>query len=188
MRLPLTRYPDFATWQPFLDEIITHPAPDAFRAAHNFRRTIEIPGFHVTSWFDIFQTSVLAAFNDIQARVGNQKLWIGPNEHYFVYQSNFWPRDPYFEWFDYWLKGEPTGIMDEPAVFYSPRAWVEDRETYTPRRLALCRALAAAGRPAAAALSAGRRQPRRRGAGRRRRSAIAMTRAGRSRPWAGATC
>jgi putative CocE/NonD family hydrolase len=130
MRLPLSHCPDFATWQPFLDEIITHPAPDAFRSAHNFRRTIEIPGFHVTTWFDIFQTSVLAAFNDIQARVGNQKLWIGPNEHYFVYQSNFWPRDPYFEWFDYWLKGEPTGIMEQPAVFYSPRAWVDDREAY----------------------------------------------------------
>src|SRR5215510_12672798 len=82
MRLPLARYPDFATWQPFLDEIITHPAPDAFRAAHNFRRTIEIPGFHVTTWFDVFQTSVLAAFSDIQSRVGNQKLWIGPNEHF----------------------------------------------------------------------------------------------------------
>jgi putative CocE/NonD family hydrolase len=132
MRLPLTRYPDFATWQPFLDEIITHPAPDAFRAAHNFRRSIGIPGFHVTTWFDIFQSSVLAAFNDIQARVGNQKLWIGPNDHYFVYHSNFWPRDPYFEWFDYWLKGEPTGIMDGPAVFYSPRVWIEDREDYTP--------------------------------------------------------
>jgi putative CocE/NonD family hydrolase len=130
LRLPLTHYPDFATWQPFLDEIITHPAPDAFRSAHNFRRTIEIPGFHVTSWFDIFQTSVLAAFNDIQSRVGNQKLWIGPNEHYFVYQNNFWPRDPYFEWFDYWLKDEPTGIMEWPAVFYSPRAWVDDREDY----------------------------------------------------------
>jgi hypothetical protein len=131
MQLPLTGYPDFSTWQPFLDEIITHPAPDAFRAAHNFRRTIEIPGFHVTSWFDIFQTSVLAAFNNIQSRIGNQKLWIGPNEHYFVYHHNFWPRDPYFAWFDYWLKGEPTGIMDEPAVYYSPRAWVDDREAYT---------------------------------------------------------
>jgi putative CocE/NonD family hydrolase len=71
MRLPLIRYPDFAIWQPFLDEIISHPAPDAFRQAHNFRRSIEIPGFHVTSWFDIFQTSILAAFSDIQGRVGN---------------------------------------------------------------------------------------------------------------------
>jgi uncharacterized protein len=132
MRLPLTGCPDFATWQPFLDEIITHPAPDAFRARHNFRRTIDIPGFHVTSWFDIFQTSVLAAFNDIQARTGTQKLWIGPNEHSFVYASNFWPRDPYFEWFGYWLKGAETALISEPAVFFSPRAWVDDRAGYVP--------------------------------------------------------
>ncbi len=132
LRLPLTGYPDFATWQPFLDEIITHPAPDAFRARHNFRRTIDIPGFHVTSWFDIFQTSVIAAFQEIQARTGTQKLWVGPNEHYYVYASNFWPRDPYFDWFGHWLKDEPSPLADEPAVFYSPRAWVEDRAAYAP--------------------------------------------------------
>src|SRR5271168_770667 len=146
--------PGLSSSQPFLDEIITHPAPDAFRAAHNFRRTIGIPGFHVTTWFDIFQTSVLAAFNEIQARTGTQKLWIGPNEHSFVYADNFWPGDPYFEWFDHWLKGEETGIMDCPAVTYSPRAWIEDRAGYVaddwlhagrwpppgtrPRRLYLC--------------------------------------------------
>jgi uncharacterized protein len=133
LHLPLSSYPDFALWQPFLDEIIGHPAPDLFRAAHNFRRTIDIPGFHVTSWFDIFQTSVVAAFSDIQARTGTQKLWIGPNEHYFVYADNFWPRDPYFEWFDHWLKGEPSEIVDAPAVFYSPRAAVTDRTDYVPR-------------------------------------------------------
>jgi putative CocE/NonD family hydrolase len=132
LRLPLARYPDFAVWQPFLDEIISHPAPDAFRAAHNFRRTIDIPGFHVTTWFDIFQTSVIAAFNDIQTRTGTQKLWIGPNEHYFVYADNFWPYDPYFAWFDHWLKGERNGIIDTPAVFYSPRAWIADRVNYQP--------------------------------------------------------
>jgi uncharacterized protein len=132
MRLPLTNYPDFAIGQPFLDEIITHPAPDGFRTAHNFRRTINIPGFHVTTWFDIFQTSVMAAFADIQSRVGNQKLWIGPNEHYFVYHNNFWRQDPYFSWFDYWLKGEKNSVMAGPAVCYSPRAWVADREDYVP--------------------------------------------------------
>jgi len=123
---------DAAAIEPILDEIITHPAPDAFRARHNFRRTIDIPGFHVTTWYDIFQTSVLAAFNDIQARTGTQRLWIGPNEHSFVYASNFWPRDPYFEWFDYWLKGAPTGITEGPAVYYSPRAWIDDRGAYVP--------------------------------------------------------
>ena len=131
--LPLAGYPDFSIWQPFLDEIITHPTPDAFRARHNFRRTIDIPGFHVTSWFDIFQTSVIAAFQEIQARTGTQKLWVGPNEHYFVYASNFWPRDPYFEWFGHWLKDEPSDLIDESAVYYSPHAWVDDRASHAPR-------------------------------------------------------
>ncbi len=75
---------------------------------------------------------MIAAFQDIQARTGTQKLWIGPNEHYFVYAENFWVRDPYFEWFDYWLKDQPSGLVDEPAVFYSPRAWAADRARYVP--------------------------------------------------------
>lgn len=130
LHLPLTGYPDFSVWQPFLDEIITHPAPDAFRARHNFPATIDIPGFHVTSWFDIFLTSVITAFQDIQARVGNQKLWIGPNAHYFVYETKFWARDPYFEWFHHWLKDQPTPIISEPPMFYSPRDWVANTERY----------------------------------------------------------
>jgi uncharacterized protein len=130
MRLPLSGYPDFSVLQPYLDEIIRHPAPDAFRARHNFRETINVPGFHVTCWFDIFLTSVLAAFAEVQARVGNQRLWIGPNNHYFVYESRFWPRDPYFEWFDHWLTGKPAAIAGEPAVFYSPRAWVDETGDY----------------------------------------------------------
>ena len=130
MRLPLLDYPDFATWQPFLNEILSHPAADAFRARHDFRRTIAIPGFHATTWYDIFQTSVIAAFIDIQARVGNQLLWIGPNHHYFIYEENFWPRDPYFEWFGHWLKDEPGAIVDAGPVYYSPRAWVDDTSSY----------------------------------------------------------
>lgn len=132
LHLPLTDYPDFSLWQPFLNELITHPAPDDFRAAHNFRRTIEIPGFHATSWYDIFLTSVMAAFREIQERTGTQKLWIGPNDHYFIYENNFWPRDPYFEWFGHYLKGVKSDLIDEPAVYFSPRAFVEDRAGYTP--------------------------------------------------------
>jgi putative CocE/NonD family hydrolase len=130
MRLPLRGYPDFSVGQPYLDEIIGHPAPDAFRARHNFRSTIAVPGFHVTTWFDIFLTSVLAAFTELQERVGQQRLWVGPNNHHFVYETQFWPRDPYFEWFDYWLKDVPTPIMTEPPVYYSPRAWVPDPDSY----------------------------------------------------------
>ena len=128
--LPMAGYPDFSIWQPFLAEIITHPAPDDFRAAHNFRQSIDIPGFHATTWYDIFLTSVLAAFNEIHARVGNQRLWIGPNGHYFIYEEHFWPRDPYFEWFGYWLKDEPAALLDEPPIYYSPRSWTGTPTSY----------------------------------------------------------
>jgi predicted acyl esterase len=128
----LTEYPDFSLSQPFLDEIITHPAPDAFSCAAQLSSYDRIPGFHVTSWFDIFQTSVIAAFQKIQARTGTQKLWAEPNEHYFVYSSNFWPRDPYFEWFGHWLKDKPSTLISDPPVDYSPRAWVDERVSYVP--------------------------------------------------------
>ena len=51
---------------------------------------------------------------------------------YFVYAENFWPRDPYFDWFGYWLKDEKTDLIATPPVFYSPRAWVDDRAGYRP--------------------------------------------------------
>ena len=130
LRLPLLDYPDFALWQPWLNEILSHPLPDEFRARHNFRNTIDVPGFHVTTWYDIFQTSVISAYMELQERVGNQRLWIGPNDHYFVYEDAFWTRDPYFEWFDHWLKGKHSAIVDELPVRYSPRAWINDRAHY----------------------------------------------------------
>lgn len=130
LRLPLRRHPAFSIVQPFLDEILAHPLPDDFRRAHDFRSRIAIPGFHATTWYDIFLTSVIAAYQDIQQRVGNQKLWIGPKHHYFIYESRFWPRDPYFEWFGHWLKGEHSTLVDEPAVHYSPRAWIDDDASY----------------------------------------------------------
>jgi uncharacterized protein len=132
MELPLAGHPDFTAWQPFLDEILMHPAADEFRDAHNFRSRINIPGFHACTWYDIFLPSVLRAFQDIQARSGNQKIWIGPNTHYFVYETNFWVRDPYFEWFGHWLKGEPSALMEEPPIFYAPCAWAENWAAYKP--------------------------------------------------------
>ncbi|MCB1744030.1 MAG: CocE/NonD family hydrolase, partial [Gammaproteobacteria bacterium] len=130
LRLPLLGHPQFSVCQPYLDEILSHPAPDEFRARHDFRHGIRAPGFHVTTWYDIFQTSVIGAFQTLQARIGNQRLWIGPNDHYFVYQDAFWPRDPYFEWFDHWLKDAHTPLVDEPPVHYASHAWISRPDHY----------------------------------------------------------
>lgn len=133
MHLPLTGYPDFSVVQPFLDEILTHPTTDDFRQGHDFVPTIEVPGFHATSWYDVFMPSVLRAYQELQARVGNQKLWIGPNAHYFIYDRRFWlDRVPYFEWFGHWLKDEPTELIEEAPVYFCTRSWVDDPDTLTP--------------------------------------------------------
>lgn len=132
MHLPLKAYPEFSQVQPYIDEIIGHPLPDEFRERHNFRKSINIPGFHATTWYDIFFPSVIAAFRDAQDRVGNQRLWIGPNSHYSIYANNFWPRDPFFEWFDYWLKEVDTKISDEPPVYFSPCSWTRNWKEYQP--------------------------------------------------------
>ena len=122
------------------------PRPTRFGASHDFRRTIEIPGFHATTWYDIFQTSVIAAFNDIQARVGNQLLWIGPNDHYFIYETNFWPRDPVFRVVRLLVEGQADRHHGPAAgALFAARVGRRTRRLRR-RRLASCRALAAAGR------------------------------------------
>ncbi len=134
--------PYFAEWQPYLNELMSHPTRDAFRDHRDFYRTVEIPVLHSGCWYDIFANTTIRAYMDLQgsdrgtAR-GNQKLFVGPGDHYSVYwnskRERFYPTtegfdpsaesDPYFEWFDYWLKGQDPAtseIMERPSVYYSP--------------------------------------------------------------------
>jgi uncharacterized protein len=126
--LPLAGDPDFSTCQPYFDEIITHPLPDDFRRAHDFRSTIDIPAFHATTWYDTFLNSVIKTYEVLQERVGNQRLWIGPGAHSAIYEDTFWPRDPFFEWFDYWLMGVESPLINEPPVYYSQHSWTGGRD------------------------------------------------------------
>ena len=187
MHLPLAGYPDFATWQPFLDEIISHPAPDEFRARHNFRR------------------------HDRHSRISRHQLvrhlpdqrhrgvpgHPGAHRHpeavdraeraLLCLCREFLAARPVFRMVRLLAEGRAAELIDEPAVFYSPRAWVDDRAGYrpddwqhaerwpppgvTPRRLYL-RGDGSLGVEA-------------RGA---RHAVTFTTRAARSRPMAGATC
>jgi hypothetical protein len=118
MYLPLVDYPVVSQFQPFWKEILSHPGQDDFRNYHDFKSKIGIPAIHVTTWYDIFLMSNLKAFTEIQIRTGNQKLFIGPGDHESMYREDFFPYDPFFLWFDYWLKAIDTGIMRKPAISY----------------------------------------------------------------------
>ena len=134
--------PYFTEWQPYLNELMSHPRKDAFRDHRDFYATVDIPVLHSGCWYDIFANSTIRAYVDLQnsnrgTAKGNQQLWVGPGDHYSVYwnskRERFYPTDggfdpgietdPYFEWFDYWLKDKDTAkseIMERPLVYYSP--------------------------------------------------------------------
>jgi putative CocE/NonD family hydrolase len=85
---------------------------------------ITIPTFHIGGWYDGYRDSLPRMLENLKAPV---KAMIGPWSH-------AWPHDPYPEpgmewrheavrWFDQWLKGVDTGIMDEPRFAVYVRRW-----------------------------------------------------------------
>jgi len=105
---------------------------------------------HSSGWYDFYTEGAIEMFRACQqdggagAR-GNQKLLIGPWGHGvaqeeepneplqlpggLAYPPNCkldWENDVWLPWFDYWLKGEKTGVMDGPAVRYYLMGDVDD--------------------------------------------------------------
>jgi predicted acyl esterase len=90
---------------------------------------IRIPIYNVGGWYDIFNSGNVHNFEWLQnhgatgAR-GNQKLYMGPFGHGPLSGDLAYPgadnmmanADQEFRWWDYWLKGIGTGVMDEPPV------------------------------------------------------------------------
>jgi hypothetical protein len=85
---------------------------------------IRIPTFHIGGWYDGYRDSLPRMLENLEAPV---KAMIGPWSH-------AWPHEPYprpgmewrheaVRWFDQWLKGRDTGIMDEPRFAVYVRQW-----------------------------------------------------------------
>ena len=86
--------------------------------------SIKIPTFVIGGWYDGYRDSVPRMLQKLEAPV---KGIVGPWAH-------AWPHQPYpkpgiewrheaVRWFDYWLKGNNTGIMDEPKLAVYVRKW-----------------------------------------------------------------
>ena len=86
--------------------------------------SIHVPTFVIGGWYDGYRDSVPRMLEKLDAPV---KGMVGPWAH-------TWPNLPYPEpgmewrreavrWFDYWLKGDDTGIMDEPGFAVYVREW-----------------------------------------------------------------
>jgi len=113
MHLPLMDFhPSYSTLQPYAKEVLSHPNEDEWRDHFKVYDTVNVPTLLVTGWYDFFVKCQVDAFVALQNRGVPVKLVVGPGTHGTP------PPYPYFEWFDYWLKGIDTGIMDEPPVSY----------------------------------------------------------------------
>ncbi|MBW1902495.1 MAG: CocE/NonD family hydrolase [Deltaproteobacteria bacterium] len=86
--------------------------------------SIRIPTFVIGGWYDGYRDSVPRMLEKLEAPV---KGMMGPWAH-------TWPNLPYPEpgmewrreavrWFDHWLKGDDTGIMEEPRFAVYVREW-----------------------------------------------------------------
>ena len=165
-RLPLTVWDDLL--KPvarYLGEYLRHPDDGPYWWAINLERqlhNINIPMYHVTSWYDIFLRGGLTAFAGLREHAmgetarNHQKLLVGPWAHLFPYTSptsrgtgdidfgdnaKIELHETQLRWFDHWLKGIDTGIADEPPVklfvmgenvWRDENEWPLARTRYTP--------------------------------------------------------
>ncbi len=96
-RLPLMYWGDLLKdVAPYLRDYLIHPNDGPYWWAINVERqhrNINIPMYHVSSWYDIFMRDALVHFCGLRARAmtpearGGQKLLLGPWAHLFPYTS-----------------------------------------------------------------------------------------------------
>jgi putative CocE/NonD family hydrolase len=140
---PLLKHAAIADPHAWLRDCLSHPDDDGFYEPFDIdsqHAEIDTPMMHFGGWFDIFLGGTLANFNGLRkhARTAKarraQRLVIGPWMHgptlndpafdRFVGEMDFGPdalldlNREMLQWFDYWLRSEPNGVMDSPPVRY----------------------------------------------------------------------
>ena len=79
---------------------------------------LKVPVFVIDGWWDRYSSDPLKLAEGIQ---GPTKILLGPWQHMRPDFGIPGPRVDYdivMRWFDYWLKGEDNGIMNEPRLTY----------------------------------------------------------------------
>lgn len=139
----------------YLTDYLQNPHDGAFWKQIDVERRhgqVAVPMYHVTSWYDIFLRGGIANFCGLRRDAMNdtaraaQKLLIGPWAHLFPYTSptstgtgdiDFGPaalidlHEVQIRWFDHWLKGLDTSILEEPPVkifVMGENRWRDERE------------------------------------------------------------
>jgi uncharacterized protein len=103
--------------EPWLLDLVRHgPGHPVWRSRTVDAAKIVVPAFCVGGWRDLFCDASIRAFEGIRAP---KKLLVGPWMHTAPHESPFEAiefRTLALRWWDHWLKGIDSGIMDEPPV------------------------------------------------------------------------
>lgn len=105
---------------------------------------ITAPAIHIGGWYDIFLQGTINNFTSRQhhggpGAKGNQKLIMRFSVHNGKDDRDYQPKPNRRDldigqierqFMDYWMKGEPNGIMDQPAVWYYTMG--DDRDPNAP--------------------------------------------------------
>jgi putative CocE/NonD family hydrolase len=127
----------------WLRDTLAHPDDGPFWERFNFERVydqIDVPLYHMAGWFDIFLDGSLRNFIGLadgartEAARKAQKLIVGPWTHgptvhdpafaRYVGDMDFGDdalldfNAEMLRWYDHWLNGAATGVLDEPRVRY----------------------------------------------------------------------
>jgi hypothetical protein len=120
-------------WETRLDALrcppavwLRHPTRDAYwkhgSVCENYG-AIECPVYAVGGWADGYSNAVPRLMAGLS---GPRKGLVGPWSHAFPHDSRPGPSIGFLQealrWWDHWLKGRDTGIMDEPML----RVWMQD--------------------------------------------------------------
>lgn len=116
----------------YFADLLSHPRYDHFwKKIDCPYEAMSMPIFHLGSWYDIFLGTTLKDYVRIHSQGASprQKLVVGPWTHAnfdnlvgevdFGVQASWMfvlPEEEQLRWFDYWLKGEENGILQEPPV------------------------------------------------------------------------
>jgi putative CocE/NonD family hydrolase len=86
--------------------------------------SIRVPTFVIGGWYDGYRDSVPRMLEHVRAPI---KAIVGPWSHAFPHDASPTPRIEWrheaVRWYDHWLKGRDTGILDEPRFAVYVRHW-----------------------------------------------------------------
>jgi hypothetical protein len=113
---------------PFVEEWMRHQRRDGYwkhgSVCENYA-DIQIPVFAVSGWQDGYTNAVFRLLENLPKE---SKGLIGPWAHEYPEVATPEPAIGFLQeclrWWDQWLKGEDTGIMDEPKLI----SWIQDSE------------------------------------------------------------